>query len=181
MKKVLYIFGQLNDQDIEWLVANGQKLRLKTGDVLVAKGAENRYLYIILEGSFAVLAGKDDSFKVASLGSGEIVGEMSFVDGTPPQTTVKAEMASDVFAIPKSRIEANIAANQGFGLRLYRALSLFLANRLRETTNKYSGNDQSENADDGALDIDELDTITADSVAEAGNRFSRLLAKMQAL
>ena len=179
MKKVLYIFSQMNDRDVEWLAANGRKSRLKKTEVLVHKGVQSRYLYIVLDGSLAVMAGAGDAFKVASLGSGEVVGEMSFLDGTPPSATVQAETDSQVFSILKTRMEDKIRSDEGFGLRLYKALALFLTDRLRVTTAKYTGSDNGGNAEEDESSVDELDSMMADNVGEAGRRFSRLLSRMQ--
>ena len=181
MKKVLYIFGHLNNQDVEWLAANGRKLRLKKSEALVQKGEESRHLYIILEGSLAVMAGEDSSVKLASLGSGEVVGEMSFLDGSVPSATVLAETDSVVFSILKTRVEDKIRADEGFGLRLYKALALFLTARLRIINAKYTSASFNESMDDEESSVDELESTMADNVGEAGRRFSRLLSLMQDL
>jgi len=180
MKKVLYIFSQLNNQDVEWLAANGRKTRLKKSDILVHSGENSRHLYIVLEGSFAVLAGDENAIKLASLGSGEIIGEMSFLDGRTPSATVQAEADSLVYSILKTRIEDKVRSDEGFGLRLYKALALFLTERLRVINEKYAGNNKdSENIEESVNSADELETAFADSVGEAGRRFSRLLSQMQ--
>ena len=38
MKGVLFFLGDLNDQDIEWLIKHGQKQQLKVGADLVQEG-----------------------------------------------------------------------------------------------------------------------------------------------
>ncbi len=181
MKKVLYIFGHLNNQDVEWLAANGRKIRLKGSEKLVTKGDNCRHLYIILEGSFSVMAGDDDSVRLASLSSGEVVGEMSFLDGSTTSATVMAETDSIVFSILQTRIEDKIRVDEGFGLRLYKALALFLTARLRVINAKFTGQTASGSIDNEDSSIDELDSTMADNVGEAGRRFSRLLSLMEDL
>ncbi len=179
MRKVLYIFSHLNNQDVEWLAANGRKIKLKKSDLLVRKGEECKHLYIILEGSLSVRAGENDSVKLASLGSGEVVGEMSFLDGTTPSATVSAATDSTVFSILKNRIEDKIRADEGFGLRLYKALALFLTARLRISNAKHANTSLNENNDYAESLMDELGSTMADNVGEAGRRFSRFLSLMQ--
>ena len=58
MKKVLYIFGQLTDEDIEWLIANGKKERFMAGSVIIQKGNRIDMLYIGLDGKFSVFYGE---------------------------------------------------------------------------------------------------------------------------
>lgn len=181
MKKILYIFGQLNNQDVEWLTESGRKLRLKPGDVLVKKGDESHHLYIVLEGSLSVMTGKDDSIKIASLECGEVVGEISFLDGGSPSATVQAETDCTVYSILNSRIEDKIKADEGFGVRLYKALALFLTERLRAANSKYNESSDEESKNEEKASLDELNSIMTDNVGEAGRRFTRLLTKMQDL
>jgi len=178
MKKVLYIFGQLNNQDVEWLTENGRKLYLKPSDILVSKGEVNHHLYIVLEGSLAVMAGEDNSIKLASVECGEVVGEMSFLDGQLPSATVQAETDCLVYSILNSRIEDKIKDDEGFGLRLYKALALFLTERLRFANGKFSNSNSDESKEEESS-LDELNSIMTDNVGEAGRRFTRLLTKMQ--
>lgn len=181
MKKILYIFGQLNNQDVEWLTENGRKLHLKPEDILVKKGDESHHLYIVLEGSLSVLTGKDDSIKIASLECGEVIGEISFLDGGSTSATVQAETDSIVYSILNSRIEDKIKTDEGFGLRLYKALALFLTERLRTANSKYNESDDDENKKEEENSVDELNSIMTDNVGEAGRRFTRLLTKMKEL
>ena len=48
MKRVLFLLGHLNDLDIEWMINNGSKAELETGDRLIRKGETIENLYIIL-------------------------------------------------------------------------------------------------------------------------------------
>lgn len=171
MKKVLYIFGQLNNQDVEWLAENGRKIRLAKSEELVSKGNESHHLYIILEGSLAVM---NNSIKFASIGSGEVVGEMSFLDGRKTSATVKAETDCIVYSILTTRIKDKIKTDEGFGLRLYRALALFLTERLRFANSR----NYDENIEETETYLDELNSIMTDNIGEAGRRFLRLLSKM---
>nr|HPO50022.1 cyclic nucleotide-binding domain-containing protein [Spirochaetota bacterium] len=145
--------------------------------VLIKKGSQTKYIYIILDGKFSILAGKNSDKKVADLLSGEFVGEMSFVDSTPPSVTVKSDMVSTVYSIAKSKLENKIKEDQGFGYRFYKAISIFLADRLRSTTGLLSG--VKEEDSDGEISGDELDSMVFDKISIAGERFSRMLAKMQ--
>ena len=79
MKRVLFLLGHLNDLDIEWMINNGSKAELETGDRLISKGEAIENLYIILSGQLSITDGKSEKH-IALIGSGEIVGEMSFFD-----------------------------------------------------------------------------------------------------
>ena len=81
MRKVMYLMGTLEDSDVEWLAANGAALRLTQGEELVHEGRPIDSLFVVLDGQLAVQAG---GTRVATLLTGEVVGEISFVDSRPP-------------------------------------------------------------------------------------------------
>ena len=82
MRKVLFILGQLTDTDTEWLIRNGRKMSLPSGTTLIEAGLQPAALFLVLDGEFAVLVGARG--EIARIRSGEVVGEMSFVEARLP-------------------------------------------------------------------------------------------------
>ena len=39
MRKALYILGQLNDADVQWLVQHGERRLLAPGEIIIHEGA----------------------------------------------------------------------------------------------------------------------------------------------
>ncbi len=172
MRKVLYILGQLDDLDVQWLVRVGRKRALADGDVLVRQGVHAPSLYILIEGQTMVtIAGVEP---VVMLNPGEMIGELSFVDSTPPSATVTAAGPCTVLEVPKTGLKEKIAADVGFGFRFYKAMALFLADRLRATQDQQK---QRTGVDlvSTAAQADELDDAVLDALSLAGGRFERLL------
>jgi CRP-like cAMP-binding protein len=99
MRTVLFLFGQLSDDDLEWMLKAGRKRSLQEGDVLIRQGVPVDEVFILLEGRLAawLTLRKGPEREIARLQAGEIVGEMSFVDARPPSATVKAVENSTVF------------------------------------------------------------------------------------
>jgi CRP/FNR family cyclic AMP-dependent transcriptional regulator len=176
MRKVLFLFGQLTDEDVEWVGRVGQRLRVPAGEVLVHEGRHVPLLYILLAGRAEVAV--SGVGKVAAIEVGDVFGEMSFVDAMPPSATVRAEVPSIVLAVPKAELGRHIAEDPTFGCRFYRALAIFLSDRLRAATRyrrSQSGDSERLSLDgDGALD-GELDGNVLDAVSQAGARFDRLM------
>lgn len=164
MRKVLFIFGQLTDHDVEWLAKHGKKTRASAKTVLINEGVPVESLYIVLEGELSVLQGKSKR-EIAVLGSGEMAGEMSFVDARPPSATVTARGDAVVYRIPRNVLAAALESNPGFGLRFYKSVATFLSDRLRKAT-------------DTTYD-DELDDSVLDNVDRAGARFNMLARQVQ--
>src|SRR6185436_5638115 len=98
MRKVLFIFGQLTDADVEWLAKHGRRRRVAASTVLIHQDVPVDTLYVVLRGELAVMQGPSKK-EIARLGAGEIAGEMSFVDARPPSATVVARGDAVVYAI----------------------------------------------------------------------------------
>jgi CRP/FNR family transcriptional regulator, cyclic AMP receptor protein len=67
-----------------------------------------------------------------------------------------------------------LATDAAFGCRFYKALAVFLADRLREMEYRLSGRDEQDFASETVLK-DELDVAVLDNVSMAGDRFDRML------
>ena len=184
MRKVLFLFGQLNDDDIEWMLANGTKRTIPEQGVLIEQGVVSDSVFIVLEGRLAVWLKprRGPEREIARLNAGEIVGEMSFVDARPPSATVRALEDSTVFSIPKSALSAKLAADQGFAARFFRALAIFLSTTVRERHQAIGfGSDlgpEEEPGDQEEDEADELDATVLDGVYLAGERFNRMVRRV---
>jgi CRP/FNR family cyclic AMP-dependent transcriptional regulator len=161
VRKILFIFGQLSDADVNWLAKAGRKQRAAPGATLIREGVEVDTLYIVLQGEVLVTQGPERR-QVARLGAGEVVGEMSFIDARLPSATVTAATEVVLYAVPKARLEKELTANTAFGARFYRALAIFLSDRLRSALGAHDG------------DSGELDANVLDNVDRAGARFDSL-------
>jgi CRP-like cAMP-binding protein len=169
MRKVLYIFGLLTDADIEWLARNGTHRRFKDGEVLITQGKHSDSLILVLEGEMRVTA--EGFGEVARLGVGEIVGEVSLVDSAPPSATITASGEGFALFIDRAKLLQKLNIDLGFGARFYRALAMFLADRLRATRQPTAAS----LADSNAISPDELDVGIIDNISAAGERFNRML------
>ena len=178
MRKVLFLFGQLNDDDVEWMLRAGRKRALRHGEVLIEQGVPVADVYILLEGHLAVWLKprRGPEKEIARLNAGEIVGEMSFVDARPPSASVKAVEDSTVFGISKTVLSAKLQADPWFAARFYRALAIFLSTTVRERHRAlgYGSDADFEEEDEG----DELDPNVLDGIYLAGERFDRMVKRL---
>jgi CRP/FNR family transcriptional regulator, cyclic AMP receptor protein len=178
MRKTLYILGQLDDSDVDWLTQNGTRRPLAPGEVIVNEGRSLDTLFITLAGHFLVTL--HENREIAKLGAGEIVGEISFVDDAPPSATVTAVAPALVLAVSKAVLQDQLDRNHEFAARFYRALAIFLADRLRATDSQLTAyTNAGDLAAEGPL-LDELDSVLLDTISEAGRRFTRLLQTLAA-
>ena len=179
MKKVLYILGELNDADLEWLIREGTKKKVVPQDVLIQEGQPIDALYIVVEGMFSIQLKAAGNKEVARVGAGEVLGEMSYVDSRPPSATVVAVEDSMVLAISRDKLSTKLKEDMGFSAHFYRALSIFLADRLRATTSQFGYGKVDESADDNALAEDEMDLDELDSASMGGARFDQIIKRLK--
>jgi CRP-like cAMP-binding protein len=168
VRKVLYILGELQDSDLQWLLDSGRSVRLASGATLIREGVPLSELFIVVEGKLSVTK---SAHELARLGAGEVVGEMSMIDSSPPSATVRAEQESVVYAIPQERLRSRLRTDPGFGARFYRALCRFLVHRLARTDALVAMTVSPEDRSD------EIAPEMLDSVVLAGARFEWFLQR----
>ena len=154
MRKVLYVFGVLTDADIAWMARTGARRGIKDGEILIHEGRPIETVILLLQGECVVT---DRAIgEIARLGVGEILGEMSFVDSALPSATVTAAGEGLALFLDKETLARKLEADAAFGCRFYRALAIFLADRLRRAVRRlgYSG---ATTLDAQAIEMDELD------------------------
>ena len=173
MRKVLFIFSVLSDGDVEWLAQSGTRMHYEPGTVLIPVGARLDSLWFVLEGRLAVKTPAGAT--ISRLESGEIIGEMSLVDPAPTVVSVEVEAESTVLRLPDALVRAKLESDMGFAARFYRALCVFMADRMRNTTQRL-GHGAPPGADADARD--ELNDDLLDNVHLAGARFERMLRRL---
>jgi CRP-like cAMP-binding protein len=176
MRKVLFILGQLSDSDVEWLATVGERRKIAPGTELIHEGTDIDAVYLILDGQMSVWAG--GRLKIATVTSGDILGEMSLIDASKTSASLRCETESIVLAISKAVLSRRLETDVGFAARFYKALALCLADRMRNAIKHMGyGKLEDEPAAD-APDEDELESTVLDSVHLAGARFDRMLRKL---
>lgn len=174
MRTSIVILGQLDDLDTEWIQNHGTLRQLEAGAVLIREGEPTEALFLILDGRFSVLLSTDqeEAQEVAEMSSGDIVGEISFVDQRPPSATVKAATAGVVVAIGRDLLRQRLEDDEGFAARFYRAIAIFLSDKLRRQVGRFAaGRDP---LDEDVLSEDELDPAILERAHLAGLRFQRI-------
>ena len=99
---------------------------LRSGAVLTRQGASGGIAYILASGQAEVLRGGQ---RLALLGPGDVVGELSLLDGKPRSATVKAVTDLEVLEIDARDLTRLLHKAPAVTLKLLAAL----ADRLRQT------------------------------------------------
>lgn len=172
MRKALYLMGVLDDSDIQWMVDHGNKKHVSTGTRLIEEGKPIDSLFIVLDGNLAVET-RAMRKPVANLKAGEVVGEISFIDMRPPLASVTATESTQVLSISRANLFLKLQRDPHFAGRFYRAIALYLADRLRVTSSRLGYGDS---AQDNSPD--ELDDSLMDNASIGALRFDGLLRQL---
>jgi CRP-like cAMP-binding protein len=174
MRKVLFIFGVLNDSDVDWMARAGSRRTIGKQEVLIHEGVPIDAVVLLLQGRMGVnLSGAGE---IAQIAAGDFIGEMSLVDSVPPSATVTAKVDCVVLFVDKQVLQRKLAGDYAFASRFYRALAILLSDRLRATERRMAYGEQEHGLGHEAARLkDELDPRVLDQVSVAGERFDRLL------
>jgi len=173
MRKVLFILSELEDEDVEWIANAGDRLRYPVGAEIIGYDSQPDCVYFVLDGSFSVL--NQNGELIVELHTGEIVGEMSLVDPARTTAAVRANEGASVLRLSHHRLRDKLAADAPFAARFYRALSVFLAARMRETTRRLGYGQPNQPVE---TQLDQISEELLGKAHLASLRFDRLLRRM---
>ena len=101
------------------------------GEFLALEGSNGQEMFWILDGSFEIIKSTQDETEtiIGEVNSGELVGEMSFLDDLPRSASIRAKVDSEVLVIPQTKF-ADVLDKQP---RWFRSLMKTLSQRLRHS------------------------------------------------
>jgi CRP/FNR family transcriptional regulator, cyclic AMP receptor protein len=121
--------------DQEWAVVlkHTRYRRFGAGDAVVEAGASEQSLFLVLEGELEVLVphGRRGHRRIASVGAGSVIGELSFFDGGARSALVRAVTPALLAELTPADFELLAVASPSLARRLLFDLGRILAQRLR--------------------------------------------------
>lgn len=104
------------------------------GEYLITEGSHNSEMYWILSGEFIItkLNAEDKNVIVGEAKTGELIGEMSFLDNLPRSASVKAKVDSEVLVIPHKKFLDTLDSQP----RWFKSLMQTLSSRLRDADSR---------------------------------------------
>jgi CRP/FNR family cyclic AMP-dependent transcriptional regulator len=119
------LFGQLSQRQLNAVARHVDEIQLRKGAVLAKQGAQGLEAIIIVDGRARVVT---DSKEIAELTAGDVVGEMSVIDGKPRSATVIAQTPMDLLVLHRRDFVFLLETVPG----LQRKLLVTLCQRVRE-------------------------------------------------
>ncbi len=129
------LFENQPPEVIRAVLEQGQLVQFGPGDVVFRQGDEGERLFVVKSGVLEVLASPADGadqVPVAYLGTGEVLGELALLTGSPRSATVRSPERAELFTVEKAVFFDLMDVLPAFS----RNLCLVLAKRLEATTLK---------------------------------------------
>ncbi len=90
----------LESSELQALLDRSRRLPVPAGDTLLEQASPGDAMYVVLDGSFEVTRSTgDQSVFIATVGGGEVLGEMSLLSNTPRSANARALVDSEVLEI----------------------------------------------------------------------------------
>jgi len=127
------IFKALAREEVDEIVSISKMFKARSGHVLLEEGKSGHGAYIIVQGeaSIHIRLYQGDDTHIATLGKGDVVGEMSLIDDAPVSATVTTTTQCIVLHIQKDKFDELRSAFRPAAYKLLRAMSPMLCERLR--------------------------------------------------
>jgi CRP-like cAMP-binding protein len=202
LKEALFIFAELRDSDVDWLVAVGKIQSLMIGDVLVQAGKPVDALHIVLNGLLQVSAPEGDynpltlcfecadkrvklEKSIATTSRGEIIGAVAFLDFRPNPATARAVENTLVLSIPRQILSVRLQQDPSFASRFYRVLSIQLSDSFQTVLSRFVNSQTihtSHQPMTGEMEYDdELNLDSLQQVSQGAARFNWMLKRLGVL
>jgi len=127
------LLHNLSDEDIDRLLALGHEKTYQKGDILVTQGKHDGEVFVLLEGMVQVqVAAGGNKQALLYLGPGQLIGEITLVDGGPHSATVEVvQSPTRVLAFNSTELLALCHAYPSLGYVLMRNVAADLGFKIR--------------------------------------------------
>ena len=128
-----WLFRDLLSAEADSLFALSKVVDLPADAILIEAKKKNDALWVIGQGRIAIQnLGLDDTWvTVKELSQGDIVGEMSWLDGHPASATTKTLSRAQVLRIPFAHFDKFLSAYPDAHIQILRKIAINLSHRLR--------------------------------------------------
>ena len=126
-------FGKLDDSLSENLFKVGNLVIKKKGDYLSVQGQPHSNMSLIISGEVSVkISANGENIKIAKLGTGDVVGEMSIIDPKKASATARViSQDAELWHITGSEFNNFVNNDQVAGFNIIKELAKGLCKRLR--------------------------------------------------
>lgn len=132
------LFRYLTPEEREAIESKGLLNRVDGGMYLIAANEEDSTLFAVEEGTLDIVAVGSDGEEsvIATVGPGDIIGEGSFIDGSPRSVSVRAAEDAVVRTWERSVLIAELQKNPEVLAKFAVAMNELLMERMRDSVRR---------------------------------------------
>jgi hypothetical protein len=128
----LPIFEGLGDGELRKIARLFTQKLYRAGEKVFARGDSGNEAYVVMRGQIDIHL-EDNAKPLASVGNGQIFGELAFLDNLPRTAHAVAAQPSILLVIPRSEFNQLMHREPHLGMVVMRNVATELSNRLRRT------------------------------------------------
>lgn len=135
------LFAGLGFEETQRLAEITRLEHFTKGTIIVEQDSLGQALYILRQGQVTVFRrdSKGERDTLATLGTGQVFGEMSLVDDMLVSADVEVTSAdAEVLVIPRDAFQLLLGANDRLAVKVYKAFCRTLSDRLRAMTMRFA-------------------------------------------
>lgn len=134
---ILEALPSLLQADVVHVLQAGRTRSLAEDEMLIEEGRVSRSVHVVLGGRLRVTRPYAGSqITIATLGAGDVLGEMGFIEGSSASASVLAEEGgAQVLEVETDQVEVLLQSVPGLAVRFYRSVGIALSQRVRRLIN----------------------------------------------
>ena len=131
------LFRYFTEAERERIESIGEVKRIAEGAFLIRAGEADSTLFAVEDGRLDIIGIDDGEQKVfATVGAGDVLGEVSFIDDSPRSTSVRASEETTVRAWDKRTLSEALAFEPQLLAKFAVAMGELLVERLRDVSRR---------------------------------------------
>jgi CRP-like cAMP-binding protein len=131
------LFRYFTDEERQHIERIGELVTIVEGDYLIGQAEEDSRLFAVDDGILEIIASRGGAETVvATVGGGDVLGEVSFIDDSPRSTSVRAAEKTTVRAWDKKTLSEALAFDPQLLAKFSVAMCELLVERLRDTARR---------------------------------------------
>lgn len=136
--KEFEIFRHVTLDNIQTIANEAEYLDLDEDEVLFAEGSTGRDIFLVIKGAVGIYnsvpGGESGEIReFHTIRPGEVIGELSYVDGAPRSAEAKTKESSILLQIPAEALDSLCEEKPVLGYRLMTNIANIITDRIRTT------------------------------------------------
>jgi len=128
------LFRYFEEQERDRIESLAESIVVEAGDFLIRGGQKDSTLYSVESGRLEIVTASDDGVRIlATVGTGDVLGEVSFIDDSPRSVSVRAGERTVVRAWDRDILSSVLGSDPKLLAKFSVAMCELLVERLRDT------------------------------------------------